>query len=177
MCIIPPSPPRKMVDTLCRMFLLSGMMFPRRSRMTSTKLFAGTEVPCRQSFAKHSDAYLPALCRQKPNDKSCLDVTRTAVAANRTRYENNSMNAEKAAFASLCTRYYGQSPLDAQLMASCWHFADYQLNNWYICRGNRRVLQREGFQIGSPWHGDVMHASVLFLVQRLFRSGRRGKTA
>ena len=36
------------------------------------------------------------------------------------------------------------------LAGACWDFVDYQFNTWNMCRGNREVFTREGFQIGSP---------------------------
>lgn len=43
---------------------------------------------------------------------------------------------------------------------SCWDFADYQRD---FCIQNGSSLTHEGFQIGSPWHGDIMDAPILFL--------------
>ncbi|MBQ2616497.1 MAG: hypothetical protein IJG51_06125 [Synergistaceae bacterium] len=49
---------------------------------------------------------------------------------------------------------------DQIFIESCWDFADYQRS---LCAGNGSTLAAEGFQVGSPWHGDVLKAPVLFL--------------
>lgn len=49
------------------------------------------------------------------------------------------------------------------LIEACWDFVDYQLNSPDICKGKENIFRQEGFQIGSPWHGDVINAPVLFL--------------
>ena len=43
---------------------------------------------------------------------------------------------------------------------SCWDFVHYQVK---MCNGDPKEFRREGFQIGSPWHGDVIEAPILFL--------------
>lgn len=47
------------------------------------------------------------------------------------------------------------------LIDACWDFVQYQYNN--VCGGSITEFNREGFQIGSPWHGDILQAPVLFL--------------
>lgn len=49
---------------------------------------------------------------------------------------------------------------DPNFLDCCWDFVDYQRT---MCTKAETTLNAEGFQIGSPWHGDVMQAPVLFL--------------
>lgn len=57
----------------------------------------------------------------------------------------------------------GISENDTPLIESCWDFVDYQLNRPDMCGGNAALFTNEGFQTGSPWHGDILNAPVLFL--------------
>lgn len=71
--------------------------------------------------------------------------------------------AEKNSFALHCVYNWGISTGDTPLIESCWDFVDYQLNAPNICDGSYPKFYREGFQIGSPWHGDILQAPILFL--------------
>lgn len=57
----------------------------------------------------------------------------------------------------------GISDEDEPLIESCWDFVNYQLQEPNMCNGNIATFEQEGFQIGSPWHGDILQAPVLFL--------------
>lgn len=46
---------------------------------------------------------------------------------------------------------------------SCWNFVHYQVMDKRMCNGNFYSFLQEGFHIGSPWHGDVLRAPILFL--------------
>ena len=72
-------------------------------------------------------------------------------------------SAEKNSFIAHCINNWGLSTGDTPLIESCWDFVDYQLNAPNICGGSYPKFYREGFQIGSPWHGDILQAPVLFL--------------
>ena len=50
-----------------------------------------------------------------------------------------------------------------RLTEACWDFVDYQLNSGDVCASDAELFKREGFQIGSAWHGDILKAPVLFL--------------
>ena len=52
---------------------------------------------------------------------------------------------------------------DLLLAKACWDFAEYQLNAPNMWEGSKTSFKKDGFQIGSPWHGDVLKAPVLFL--------------
>ncbi len=68
---------------------------------------------------------------------------------------------ESAAKAALVTSLNaGNNKYDSTLIEACWDFVDYQRD---FCVKNQTTLATEGFQIGSPWHGDVINAPVLFL--------------
>lgn len=71
--------------------------------------------------------------------------------------------ASKALFVSHCVSNWGIDANDKPLIESCWDFVDYQLNSSNICKGNTNSFKQEGFQIGSPWHGDILQAPILFL--------------
>ena len=70
-----------------------------------------------------------------------------------TRVDDNlhSVNARTIAASEFKNRVF---------IESCWDFADYQRK---FCQGNSLTLHNEGFQVGSPWHGDILNAPVLFL--------------
>lgn len=72
--------------------------------------------------------------------------------------------AENAAKAALVRRINTNgNNYDTNLIEACWDFVDYQINSRDICMGSTKTFLQEGFQIGSPWHGDVEEAPVLFL--------------
>ena len=48
-------------------------------------------------------------------------------------------------------------------LGACYDFVNYQINDAHTCNGNYNLFLREGFQIGSPWHGDIVQAPVMFL--------------
>ncbi|MBQ6772724.1 MAG: hypothetical protein IJP48_01550 [Synergistaceae bacterium] len=45
----------------------------------------------------------------------------------------------------------------------CYDFVKYQINDEHTCNGDYDLFLREGFQIGSPWHGDIVQAPVMFI--------------
>ncbi|MBR0149778.1 MAG: hypothetical protein IJP89_00275 [Synergistaceae bacterium] len=47
-----------------------------------------------------------------------------------------------------------------RLIKNCWDFVAYQHD---MSKRRKSSLQDDGFQIGSPWHGDVIQAPILFL--------------
>ena len=69
----------------------------------------------------------------------------------------------KDSFITHCINSLGISQDDKPLIESCWNFVGYQLKEPKMCNGNTATFTHEGFQIGSPWHGDILQAPVLFL--------------
>lgn len=69
----------------------------------------------------------------------------------------------KDSFITHCKNNLGISDEDEPLIESCWDFVNYQLKEPKMCNGNTATFTQEGFQIGSPWHGDILQAPVLFL--------------
>ena len=51
---------------------------------------------------------------------------------------------------------------DPDFFNLCRFFADYQQNQFYN-HDDSRSFAREGFIVGSPWHGDALNATVLFI--------------
>ena len=57
--------------------------------------------------------------------------------------------------------FIGTFTNDKDIAGCCWDFANYQLR--IVCGRDCEKFKREGFQIGSPWHGDILKAKALFL--------------
>ena len=52
---------------------------------------------------------------------------------------------------------------DPDFFNMCRLFADYQKNPARFYKNDYRSFSREGFMVGSAWHGDALNATVLFI--------------
>ena len=52
---------------------------------------------------------------------------------------------------------------DEVFIKTCWDFVKYQFSGEKICNRSYTIFEQEGFHIGSPWHGDILQAPILFL--------------
>ena len=95
---------------------------------------------------------------------TCFAQSNVSVILNEAINQSTSITPPtKSNFIDHCIDDLGISKNDTPLIESCWDFVDYQLNRPDMCGGNAALFTNEGFQTGSPWHGDILNAPVLFL--------------
>ena len=106
---------------------------------------------------------LPAALKDLLSEVSCWNGSKLSTILREAIRKAGSFGCDKNAFVQHCHNNWGMTANDDQLITSCWDFVNYQLNASNTCKGSYSVFWREGFQIGSAWHGDVMQAPILFL--------------